>query len=77
VGDRVYVAAEAGGLQVFSFADPTSPDNLASVSMPGSGNGVRVDPLTHLAFVAARDGGLVVVRPMAQYRVYLPIVQKQ
>jgi hypothetical protein len=76
VGDLVYIAAETEGLEVLSFADPTNPEVSASVSIPGSSKGVRYDPLSQLAFVAARDGGLVVVSMQREYSVHLPIVRK-
>jgi hypothetical protein len=74
--DQVYVAAEAAGLRVLSFINPTDPQVAASVQIAGTSNAVRLDPVSNLAFVAARDGGVVVVSTRREYRVYLPLVLK-
>jgi hypothetical protein len=72
--DYAYVAAQAAGLQILSVATPAFPDKVGSVSIPGSSASVSIDRENSFALVAARDGGLVIVSPGAEYQLFLPLI---
>jgi len=76
LNDYAYVAAEAEGLQVLSIASPIYPEPAGSLHIPGSSTSVGFDPANDMAFVAARDGGLVALSTKSEYHVYLPIIFK-
>ncbi len=76
VGQWVYVASGADGLQALSCADPTFPQQVASAFVPGSCASVQVDMMSNRLLIGARDGGLSVLGRQPRFHVYLPTVRK-
>ncbi|MBI4752156.1 MAG: Ig-like domain-containing protein, partial [Acidobacteria bacterium] len=64
-GDYVYVAAGETGLKIINIASPFSPYEVGTYSLPDPvtqfANAVDVDDSRQLAFLAVRNGGLLVI----------------